>query len=141
MFTALIFSLALAEAFATDVTQTSSEPAMESTATLASKDCLYVSRIKRTKVLNDEVIMFETRDRKVWRNTLDNRCPQLGFYEAFSYEVRGGQLCHQDWIYVLQTGAGNLERGHSCGLGSFEQLEGKFSEVVAGERKRLKIAK
>ena len=42
------------------------------------------------------------RGGKVYRNTLPNSCPRLGFEEAFSYSTSINQLCSTEIIYVLE---------------------------------------
>jgi len=54
---------------------------------------------------------------EVYRNTLPNRCPQLGFEESFAYDANVGQLCSVDMISVINRGA--VGRGPRCSLGKF----------------------
>jgi hypothetical protein len=84
-------------------------------------DCISTNNIRETKVRSDSVIDFVTRDGKVYRNTLDGQCPQLGFEERFAYKVSTNQLCSVDLITVL-TSPG-LSRGASCGLGQFQPVK------------------
>ena len=60
---------------------------------------------------------------RVYRNTLPNTCPRLGFEEAFTYETSLTQLCSTDIIYVLENFGGDLRRGAGCGLGEFIPVE------------------
>jgi hypothetical protein len=80
-------------------------------------DCIQTSRIRNTVVQDDYTIDFVLTGSDVYRNTLPNRCPGLGFEERFAYEVSTGQLCQVDTITVLQSGAAG--RGPTCGLGEF----------------------
>ena len=80
-------------------------------------DCINISRIRSTQVHDDYTIDFEMPGKEVYRNTLPNRCPQLGFEERFAYEANIGQLCAVDTISVIQGGA--VGRGPRCGLGKF----------------------
>jgi hypothetical protein len=82
-------------------------------------DCILISQILQTRVLDDQTIDFVMRNGDVFRNTLPNRCPQLGFEEAFGYQTSIPQLCSVDIITVVQTGGGP-RRGASCGLGRFQ---------------------
>ncbi len=54
--------------------------------------------------------------------TLPDACPGLGFERAFGYRTSLSQLCKQDIITVLQTGAGPMA-GASCGLAEFQPIE------------------
>jgi hypothetical protein len=85
--------------------------------------CIPISAIRNTRVRSDQVIDFFMNSKKVYRNTLPNSCPQLGFEEAFGYETSLSQLCSTDIITVLQQGAGG-GRGSSCGLGQFQPVTG-----------------
>jgi hypothetical protein len=84
-------------------------------------DCIRVTDIRESRVQSDEVIDFVTRSNKVYRNTLDGACPQLGFERRFGYRVSTGQLCSTDIITVL-TSSG-ITPGVSCGLGQFQPVE------------------
>ena len=83
----------------------------------APVDCVLVDRIRNTVVHDDYTIDFVLTGGDVYRNTLPNRCPGLGFEERFAYEASTGRLCQVDTITVLQPGAAG--RGPRCGLGAF----------------------
>ncbi len=86
------------------------------------ESCSPLTSIRESRVRSDQVIDFYMRGGKVYRNTLPNTCPQLGFEERFSYATSLSQLCSTDIITVLQSpGAG---RGVSCGLGQFQPVTG-----------------
>lgn len=80
-------------------------------------NCILVSRIRNTRVHDDFTIDFHMTGGDVFRNTLPNRCPQLGFEERFAYEANTGNLCSVDMISVIVSGAAG--RGPRCGLGQF----------------------
>jgi len=84
--------------------------------------CVNIRNIRQTKVYDDKTIDFVMNGKQVYRNTLPNSCPQLGFERAFSYETSQTQLCNVDIITVLVQ-AGGLRRGASCGLGKFTPVE------------------
>jgi hypothetical protein len=90
-------------------------------------NCILVSRIQNTVVHDDFTIDFRLTGGDVYRNTLPNRCPQLGFERSFAYEASSGSLCAIDMITVLHTGAG---RGLRCGLGPFVPV--RYAEPAAG---------
>ena len=80
-------------------------------------NCILTSRIRNTDVQDDYTIDFVMMGGDVYRNTLPNRCPHLGFDEAFAYKNSTGQLCNVEIIEVIdQSSAG---RGAGCGLGKF----------------------
>jgi hypothetical protein len=88
-------------------------------------DCITISRIRTTRVHDDYTIDFELPGKEIYRNTLPNRCPQLGFEESFAYEANTGQLCSIDMISVIQRGAAG--RGPRCSLGKFVPV--RYSEA------------
>ncbi len=84
-------------------------------------DCVPLQSIRETRVHGDSVIDFHLSGGKVYRNTLPNSCPSLGFEERFLYKTSLSQLCSVDIITVLQSPG--LSRGASCGLGKFQPVQ------------------
>lgn len=84
--------------------------------------CVSTRQIRETIVRDDSTIDFRLINGRVLRNTLPNRCPQLGFEKTFSYAISTNQLCAVDMITVL-THAGDLRSGISCGLGDFQPVD------------------
>jgi hypothetical protein len=85
--------------------------------------CIPIVSIRSSRVHDDRTIDFDLGGGKVYRNTLPNSCPGLGFEEAFTYETSLSQLCSTDIIYVLQRVGGSVQRGAGCGLGQFVPVE------------------
>jgi hypothetical protein len=83
-------------------------------------DCLRLTDIRDTKVRDDRTIDFITTGKKVYRNTLDYPCPQLGFEQRFAHKTSTNDLCSLDTITVL-TSPG-LSQGATCGLGKFQPV-------------------
>ena len=94
----------------------------EATPTGPAVNCLQLQQIRETRVRSDSVIDFFTPGGKVYRNTLPNSCPSLGFEEKFAYETSLSQLCNVDIITVLYSSP-DLQRGASCGLGKFQPVQ------------------
>ena len=82
--------------------------------------CIPIRSIGQSLVRSDRVIDFEVQGHKVYRNTLPNDCPGLGFEERFSYTTSLSSLCSNDIITVLYTSP--VSRGASCGLGQFQPV-------------------
>ncbi|MBN8808927.1 MAG: hypothetical protein J0I47_11950 [Sphingomonas sp.] len=82
-------------------------------------DCVNTTDIQQTHVRSDQVIDFEMRGGRTYRNTLPYACPSLGFEQRFGYKLSTTQLCSVDTITVLQSGG---MRGPSCGLGQFQPV-------------------
>ncbi len=87
-------------------------------ATGTTKKCVRVNDIRRTKVIDNQHILFELRGGEAYLNTLPHRCPRLAVEDRFSYRVTVGQLCNVDTITVLT--ATPISAGATCGLGTFE---------------------
>ena len=83
--------------------------------------CVQLQSIRSTQVHGDSVIDFHMNGGKVYRNTLPNSCPSLGFEERFLYKTSLSQLCSVDIITVLQSPG--LSQGPSCGLGKFQPVK------------------
>ena len=87
-------------------------------------NCLRLNDIRESLVRDDRTIDFVTRSNKgrVYRVTLPQGCPLLGFERRFSYATSLDRLCSTDIITVLQQTGGNLDRGASCGMGEFQPV-------------------
>ena len=83
--------------------------------------CVSLRSIRSTQVHDDSTIDFHMNDDKIYRNTLPNSCPSLGFEERFLYKTSLSQLCSVDIITVLQSPG--LSQGASCGLGTFQPVK------------------
>lgn len=83
--------------------------------------CVQLTNIRSTSVHGDSTIDFHMNNGKVYRNTLPNSCPSLGFEERFLYKTSLSQLCSVDTITVLQSPG--LSQGATCGLGQFQPVK------------------
>ncbi len=94
---------------------------VEATPTGPAVSCIPLTGIQETRVRSDQVIDFIMRGRdRVYRVTLDQPCPELGFEQRFSYETSLSQLCSADIITVFHTSP--PMRGASCGLAPFQPV-------------------
>ncbi|WP_301752121.1 hypothetical protein [uncultured Erythrobacter sp.] len=89
----------------------------------AGQNCIDRSQIRSTVVRTDRVIDFEMNGGKVYRSTLKNRCPGLGWDRAITYETSVNQLCTQQIVYSLTNIGGVPQRGAGCSLGEFVPVE------------------
>lgn len=87
------------------------------------ESCINRSQVRRTVVRSDQVVDFEMQGGKVYRNTLQSRCPGLGWDRSITFETSIDQLCRPQIVYVLQNIGGNLQRGAGCSLGEFVPVE------------------
>ena len=85
------------------------------TVTGETKNCIRLSSIWRTKVVDNKNIIFEMTGDKEYLNTLSRECHGLSFEESFSHSTTDRNLCSVDYIVVTR-------RGSHCGLGKFIEL-------------------
>lgn len=86
-------------------------------------NCVSLSRIRSTDVIDDSNIDFKMAGGKTYRNSLPYSCPGLKFEDRFSYKTSISQLCSVDIIRVLNNYGGHLSEGAGCGLGKFQPVE------------------
>ncbi len=99
---ALMAGLATGAAFAQEVQPPKRAPLV----------CLRTTQIDHTKTVDAQTLLFYMKDRKIWKNTLQSRCPSLKFY-GFVNVTSDGKICsNQQIIYVLKT-------HETCVLGDF----------------------
>lgn len=87
------------------------------------QNCIDRAQVRQSIVRNDSVIDFEMVGGRVYRSTLTQRCPGLGFERGITYETSINQLCTQQIVYALQNIAGVPQRGAACSLGEFVPVE------------------
>jgi hypothetical protein len=87
----------------------------------APVDCIELTRIDHTRVRDDRTVDFYMRGREVYRNTLRQDCPGLGFEDSFAYRTSLSRLCSVDLISVIRSGGGPA--GPTCALGPFQRIE------------------
>jgi hypothetical protein len=82
--------------------------------------CLETSRIKETRILDDQTILFEERGGAFYLNRLPVRSPGLKIAGGFSYSTSIAKLCRQDSIKVLSPGSAPAS---TALLGEFVKLK------------------
>ncbi|RJG55417.1 hypothetical protein D0Z70_08395 [Sphingobium terrigena] len=117
----LALGLALACAVTPAIAKTTPDPYVPTGA--KALDCVPLTSIRSTNVRNDRTIDFIMNGNKIYRNTLPNSCPSLGFEKRFSYRTSLSQLCSVDIITVLWNNGPGLQPGASCGLGKFQPMQ------------------
>ena len=85
-----------------------------------TEQCIPIAQIDRTKILDDQNVLFYMRNNRVYKNHLPNRCSGLRAAGTFKYRTSQSQLCNVDIITVLNRTGGDFMPGPSCGLGVFE---------------------
>jgi len=105
--------IALAGALAACSTQVESGGA---TTASIQDSCINPTRIREQKILSDREIQFTLNDGEVWLNTLPRVCPSLKSQGAFSWDVRGMQVCSNEQIIHVK------DDGTACQLGAFTRV-------------------
>jgi len=59
----------------------------------AADDCISISHIQRTEVIDERTVLFYMTGRQIKKMTLAFRCPTLTFYKSFSYRTYTTRLC------------------------------------------------
>ena len=82
----------------------------------AAPVCLYSHEVKNTDTPDARTIIFHMLNGDVWRNTLQNACPDLKF-NGYVMTLHGeDQICEKQ--QVIRT----IESGQVCMLGKFEKV-------------------
>jgi len=94
--------------------------------------CVALSRLRSTRVLDGEHILFRLNGNRYFLNTLPRRCPRLGYVRSFGYVTSISKLCDLDSITVIDDitqihrragGRVAFLSGPRCSLGKFERVE------------------
>lgn len=86
-------------------------------------NCVSLTQIRSTKIVDDSTIDFKMAGGKTYRNSLPYSCPSLKSEDRFSYRTSLSQLCNVDIVRVLHSYGGQLQEGVGCGLGKFQPVE------------------
>ena len=81
------------------------------------KDCISLTHLDRTDIIDDRNILFYMRGNEVYLNQLPHRCSGLRMADGFSYRRTINRLCRIDLIRPIPRGG--IGGGISCGLGTF----------------------
>jgi hypothetical protein len=100
------------------------------------RDCLILSDIRQTVVIDDQTILFYMRGGKknVYRNYLAHQCPNLAREGRFAYKTPINRLCNVDLITVLEQFGPQLGPGFTCRLGDFYPMTYEEAEILRKEK-------
>ncbi len=90
--------------------------------------CVDVSRIKETRIIDDQTILFIMKGGQRYLNRLPVKCPGLMLSNGFGYATSIDKLCMQDSIKVLSKGSAI---GSTCPLGEFVPFKADMSDSAA----------
>jgi hypothetical protein len=86
------------------------------------ENCIDISRIKETRVLDDQTILFGMRGGEFYLNRLPVKCVSLKIAGGFSYSTSIDKLCKQDTIKVVQQSSAP---SFTCSIGEFVEFKEK----------------
>ena len=90
--------------------------------------CLPLTRIKRTKAINNQTIVVEMKGQDGWRKMeTSNRCPGLKIEDSFGYATSLTQLCKGDIITVTTVGS-------RCGLAQITAISETDAKSLIASR-------
>jgi hypothetical protein len=99
-----------------------------------AENCVSLSAIRSTKIVDDQTIIFYMRGGDIYINRLPRRCTGLKRGDGYSYETSLTQLCNTDIIRVLQRFGGAIPRPTlSCGLGFFQPTTSEAVDLLINE--------
>lgn len=128
--TALSLMLAPAVGAEESTEPTKLDKALEKfTRTGEMENCINPRRIRDTRVVDDNHIIFRVNGKVSYLNTLPRKCNSLGFHEAIIYKVRGARVCHREIFHVLDRSS---VPGPFCSFGKFEKLVKKTDKQENG---------
>ena len=86
------------------------------------ENCIEVVRIKESRILDDQTILFQMRSGEFYLNRLLVRCVSLKIAGGFSYSTSIDKLCKQDIIHVVQQSSAPTM---TCSIGEFVEFKEK----------------
>lgn len=90
--------------------------------------CLDVYRIKETRIIDNQTILFIMRGGNRYLNRLPVSCSGLVIADGFSYGTSIAKLCMQDSITILSPGS---TLGSTCPLGKFIPFKADMKDSAA----------
>jgi len=83
------------------------------------RECINISRIDHTRIIDEHTILFYMRGNEIYRNYMPEACRGLSPRDPFLYSTTSRELCDVDAIELLESWGSQLTRGRSCELGLF----------------------
>ena len=98
-----------------------------------AQECLNQHSIKRTKVLNDQNILFVDREGQNYVNQLRRQCPSMRRNSLLSYPIVNSRLCAgNSFVLLMEVGMGNYVPSFVCQLGMFVPVsEDEVADIMA----------
>lgn len=94
------------------------------------EDCIQLTQIRDTKVIDDQNILVYAGPNRVYKNHLPHKCNGLRNADSYMYKTSLSQLCSLDVITILNRYGSAFSQGPSCGLGKFELIDRKTADEL-----------
>lgn len=105
-----------------------------------TEQCMHLMRIDHTRVVDDQNILFYTRNGNIFLNTLKHPAPGLGPNRPFMYRTSIGQLCRNDAVTVLEDWGFGFMPGGSGILGDFKSIDkDQAAQLTGGVQAEAKL--
>jgi hypothetical protein len=98
-----------------------------------ARRCVRSSRIERTEILNDRLIVFHMKREENLLLQFPQRCPGLRRDVTLKYEKGGPNICEHDVVQALIDLGATLRWGPRCILPAFEPVTDAQVEYVKAE--------
>jgi uncharacterized protein DUF6491 len=92
--------------------------------------CIDTRRISSTRIVDNQNILFEMRDRTIYHNQLPRKCMGLRSGKTISYRTSLSRLCSNDLITLLDSFGMGMSRGPSCAIGKFRPVSKEEAEAI-----------
>lgn len=99
-----------------------------------TENCLLVNRIRKTKVVDSQTVLFYLAQNEIYKNVLPQKCTLLYRDDGIIFKPTGNQLCSVDTIGPIVTDAPTTSITR-CGLGTFELIDKPTADKLISDAK------
>ncbi len=93
--------------------------------------CIDLRRIKRTKAVDNQSMLFYMRDKTVFLNQFINSCPPIRWPSVAAFESHfASRFCQMDQIQVTDVVMGIIG---SCNIGFFEEVSAEQAAMILSQ--------
>lgn len=96
--------------------------------------CLDLNRIDHVGFVDDESMLYYTKDRTIYRVELARACPGLHHEKRIMYRLSMGRLCSNDSVTVLEDTGFGFVPGATCRLGTIAPITAEEASALLPPR-------
>lgn len=96
--------------------------------------CIDMKRIRTTKILDKQHVVFRSTNRQIWLVKLIPPCRSLDYDDVLSLPTNSGRLCRLDSIYTIDRASGIP--GVPCKIDTFREISREQYEFLREELKK-----